>query len=78
MDYKRVIADFNNGAIDPKKFQVIMDNDGGYWLCIDESIDNEDRRDELSEEMEKKYGKPNGYGDIVDVLNAAGVNADWC
>jgi hypothetical protein len=78
MDYKRVIEDFNNGTIDPKKFQVIMDNDGGYWLCIDDSIDSEDQRDELSEEMEKKYGTPGGYGDIVDVLNAAGVNADWC
>ncbi len=81
MNYKKVIEDFNNGTIDSSKFQVIMDNDGGYWSCIDEDLDgdlNEDRRDELSNEMTEKYGDPGGYNDIVDVLNAAGVNADWC
>lgn len=76
MDYKRVIEDFNNGTIDPAKFQLVMDNDGGYWLCVDSSIDDEDRLDELAK-MEKKYGCPGGYRDIVDVLKGAGVNADW-
>lgn len=78
MDYKKVIDDFNNGTIDSDKYQLIMDNDSGYWLCIDESIDCEDKRDEMGDKMEKKYGKPDGYNDIVDVLNAAGVNSDWC
>jgi len=33
MNYKAVIEDFNNGVIDPKKFQVVMDNDSGYcWV----------------------------------------------
>lgn len=77
MDYKRVIEDFNNGTIDPAKFQVVMDNDGGYWLCIDESL-SDDERDEIAEYMSKKYGRPDGYRDIVAVLVAAGVNADWC
>jgi len=54
-----------------------MDNDGGYWMYIDESI-SEDDCDDKSEELANKYGKPNGYRDIVDVLIAAGVNADWC
>lgn len=78
MDYKRVIEDFNNGTIDPNEYQVVVDNDiGGYWACYDPDID-EDKRDELVEAMSKKYGDPGGYSDIVDVLNAAGVNADWC
>lgn len=77
MNYKRVIEDFNNGTIDPGKWQVIMDNDGGYWECIDYDV-NEETRDKMCEEMSKKYGDPNGYRDIVDVLNGAGVNADWC
>jgi len=78
MDYKRVIEDFNNGTIDPAKFLVVMDNDGGYWLCVNDSIDDEDKREELAEVMKKKYGSPGGYNDIVDVLNGSGVNAEWC
>jgi len=76
MDYKKVIKDFNNGVIDPKKYQVIMDNDSGYWLCIDESIEDEDKRDSLASKMTEKYGDPDGCNDIVDALNAAGVNCD--
>jgi len=78
MDYRKVITDFNNGTIDPAKYQVIMDNDGGHWLCTDSAVDDEDKREELAKEMSKKYGDPDGYNDIVDVLNGAGVNADWC
>ena len=78
MDYKRVIEDFNNGTIDPTKYQLVMDNDDGYWRCIDKEIDDEDKQWELAKKMEKKYGRPDGYRDIVDVLNAAGVNTDWC
>lgn len=77
MDYKRVIEDFNNGTIDPEKFQVVMDNDSGYWVCLDEEIDD-DERDNAVDKMSEKYGDPAGYNDIVDVLNAAGVNCDWC
>lgn len=78
MNYKQAIEDFNNGTIDPDKYQLIIDNDGGYWLCIDPAIDDEDERDDLSQKMKEKYGSPDGYRDIVDVLNAAGVNANWC
>lgn len=77
MNYKKVIEDFNNGTIDPLKFQVCMDNDGGYWEYIGEG-DDYDNQDLMLAEMTKKYGCPDGYKDIVDVLNAAGVTADWC
>lgn len=77
MKYKEVIEDFNNGTIDRDKFILVMDNDGGYWQCIDESI-SEAEQEKLESDMEEKYGSPDGYQDIVDVLNAAGVNADWC
>jgi hypothetical protein len=77
MNYKKVIEDFNNGTIDPEKWQVTMDNDGGYWACLDESLSDEERT-EAEDSITKKYGDPDGYRDIVDVLNAAGVTADWC
>lgn len=77
MDYKKVIEDFNNGEIDFEKFQVVMDNDGGYWKCIDDDL-SDDQRWQLEDDMKSKYGTPDGYNDIVVVLNAAGVNVDWC
>ena len=55
MDYKRVIQDFNNGTIDREKYILVMDNDGGYWLCIDESID-----EDQSEKMPKKWIRNTG------------------
>lgn len=77
MDYQKVIEDFNNGTIDPEMWQVTMDNDGGYWECLISYISDE-RREEMEAEMEKKYGAPEGYKDIVEVLRASGVTSDWC
>ena len=82
MNYKAVIEDFKSGLIDKNKFQLTMDNDGGYWSYIDDSIEDEDLReieaDKMSEMMTDKYGTPDGYSDLVDILQAAGVNAEWC
>lgn len=75
MDYKKVIQDFNNGTIDRKYVTLVMDNDGGYWYVY---TGDEDQEELMKQELEKKYGEPSGYRDIVDVLNAAGVNTEWC
>tara|TARA_R110000850_G_scaffold165086_1_gene290055 strand:- start:871 stop:1098 length:228 start_codon:yes stop_codon:yes gene_type:complete len=75
MRYKEVIKDFNSGVLDKSKIQLIMDNDGGYWSGL---TDNDDVNDKLSADAEEKYGSPDGYKDIISVLTAAGVNADWC
>lgn len=75
MNYKRVIEDFNNGVIDKDIVTLVMDYDGGYWQ-VDTGDEDTDSR--MEEKMEDKYGTPDGYKDIVDVLNAAGVNAEWC
>ena len=83
MNYKKVIEDFNNGTIDPKEWRLTMDNDGGYWCWLSDAHNLSDEDfDDLSEvkcqEMDDKYGKPEGYNDIVDVLVAAGVTCEWC
>jgi len=77
MNYEKVIKDFNNNTIDPKKWQVVMDNDGGYWSYLLDDLGDEER-EEAVDNMSKKYGDPDGYNDIVNVLNSAGVNCDWC
>ena len=75
MNYKKVIEDFNSGVLDSDRVQLIMDNDGGHWLATNEDGEFNDIR---SEELENTYGSPDGYRDIVDVLKAAGINAEWC
>lgn len=77
MEYKEVIDDFNSGVLDKSKTTLVMDNDGGYWMHEDPSK-TDDECEEICDELHKKYGIPNGYRDIVDVLNAAGVRCDWC
>ncbi len=84
MDYKRVIKDFANGTIDPNKWTLVIDNDSGYWEYNDPEVGSDEELKEISEQKEDEfynntdYGSQGGYKDIVDVLNAAGVNARWC
>ena len=76
MNYKKVIEDYKSGKIDKEEWMLVIDNDGGYWQylleCDDETMQSK------CDEMEKIYGSPDGYSDVVDILAAAGVNADWC
>ena len=62
MNYKKVIADYNNGTINYDNYILVIDNDGGYWVCIDPNI-SEEEQDKCSQKMAKKYGNPQGYGD---------------
>lgn len=78
MDYKKVIDDFRSGKIDRDKWSVVMDNDSGYWRYTGDDALSLPEREELERKMTAEYGKPDGYRDIVDVLNAAGVPAEWC
>lgn len=75
MNYKEVIEDFNSGTLNKDIITLVMDNDGGYWSV---STGDEDVDEIIEERLEEAYGTPNGYKDIVDVLNAAGVNTEWC
>lgn len=76
MRYKQVIQDYQNGTIDRRKWQVCFDNDGGYWSYIGDPIP-EAEEERLRKEMEEKYGDTGGYQDLVDLANAAGINAEW-
>lgn len=75
MKYKELIEDIRNGEFDTSKVQLVMDNDDGYWAGL---TDDDDENERLADCAESKYGTPSGYKDIVDVLNGAGVNCDWC
>jgi len=77
MDYKKVMEDHANGKIDRKKWALVMDNDGGHWRYDGKGYDSEwvYRAQDI---MTERYGDPDGYSDIVKVLVAAGINAEWC
>lgn len=75
MNYKEVIEDFNSGTLNKDIITLVMDNDGGYWSV---NTGSEEVDEIIEERLEGAYGTPDGYKDIVDVLNAAGVNTEWC
>jgi len=76
MNYKKLFDDKKAGKVDDDMI-LIMDNDGGYWCCNNNSI-SEEMREAKVDQYKKKYGEPGGYTDIVDVINAAGIECEWC
>lgn len=74
MNYKKLFEDKKNGLIDERMI-IVFDNDGGYWSA---DIEDEDEREKLCGEYEEKYGKPDGYVDLVDIMIGAGFNSEWC
>lgn len=76
MNYELLFSDKKEGKIS-QDMTLMMDNDDGYWHCDNENMD-EEKAEEICEKYTNKYGTPNGYNDIVAILNAAGIKADWC
>jgi len=75
MNYKKLLEDARTGKLHPQA-QLAMDNDGGYWDLDGDFSDEDFQR--ITAELEVEYGLPDGYKDIVDVLQAAGIDCDWC
>ncbi len=74
MDYKKLFEDKAAGKID-ERMTIVFDNDSGYWSC---DSDNEDECEKMCDEYAERYGSPNGYEDVVDIMTAAGFKAEWC
>lgn len=74
MDYKKLFKDKAEGKID-ERMVIVFDNDGGYWRC---ETDNDDEAVRMYEEYENRYGAPDGYIDLVDIMIGAGFKAEWC
>lgn len=58
---------FNENAVD----DISVDE-----FSVDEFIEDY-INDTFVTELEKKYGTPGGYGDLIDLALAAGINAEW-
>lgn len=74
MKYKKLFEDKNKGLI-PDDMIIVFDNDSGFWKCENE---NETIAEAKEKEFTDKYGSPNGYQDIVDIMIGAGFNSEWC
>ena len=74
MDYVNVIRDFRSGVLDKEKVELYIDNDGGYWVSHDP---DDDKAEAIVEKLDETYGSPEGYSDVVKILCAAGVPAEW-
>ena len=77
MDYKKLFKDKAEGKISDD-MTVVFDNDCGYWSYTGSKELSEEEEEKLCKEYEKKYGLPDGYGDVVDIMVGAGMNAEWC
>ena len=79
MNYKKLIEDSRAGKIDWEKWVLVIDNDGGYWRSEEgETEDDWKAYEEAVDQMEAIYGSPGVYRDVVEILEAAGVCAEWC
>ena len=74
MNYKKLFEDKKQGKID-ERMVIVFDNDGGYWTC---KTDNDDEHEKMCSEYKEKYGEPDGYRDVVDIMQGAGFNSEWC
>ncbi len=77
MDYKKLFEDKAKGEL-PLDMTVVFDNDGGYWTYSGDKELTDDEHDKRCAECKEKYGSPDGYGDVVDIMLGAGIKAEWC
>ena len=76
MNYKKLIKDINDGTIDPKTFTLVIDNDMGWFR--DNVHEDDDLRDEREQLLTDTYGRSEGYYDLLEILEAVGINAERC
>lgn len=77
MNYIKLFKDKKAGLI-PNDMTIVFDNDGGYWLYSGDKELSEDDQEKLENEYTEKYGEPDGYGDVIDIMVGAGFNAERC
>ena len=71
--WKELFAAFASGKLPRDKYCVVMDNDCCFLRYLGDDMDENEAYDHCEELF---HG--DGYRDIVDVLNAAGIPAEWC
>lgn len=80
-DMAALAAAFKSGELDKDHWRLQMDNDGshlGYVGPLPEGLDEDSpAADEWREKKEAGLFRGQGYADIVDACNAAGIPTEW-
>jgi len=71
MNWKKLIEDHKKGKLD--NVIIFIDNDDGFYSLKEPADDDV----AMLESLEETYGLPGGYQDVVDILQAIGLEADW-
>ena len=77
IDYEKVIEAARSGELKELGAVLVFDNDSGYWRSDKPDL-TEDEYEKQSKLLNERFGCPNGYGDLVDLAIACGINAEWC
>lgn len=81
--YQAVIEAFRDGTINSCDWQLLFDEDSGYWKFIgDRPYSMNDEQFEHFKEVEQDrmaatYGTPKGDQDLIELAQAAGINANY-
>jgi hypothetical protein len=77
---KALAAAFTSGELNRKHYKLILDNDDAFLSYVGpvpRSADADDYRDSKSDEARTWY-RGNGYSDLADAVEAAGIPCEWC
>lgn len=82
---KEVAAAFQSGELDREKYTLILDNDDSFLQCteplpdgIEEGSDEADAWERKQHERTMSLFRGNGYPDLQDACEAAGIPCEWC
>lgn len=71
--YTELAEAFKSGELDREKYVLVMDNDSCRLSYRGGDMDEDERY-----AHEESLFRGGGYGDIVEVCEAAGIPAEWC
>ena len=71
--YRELADAFNSGELDRNKYLLILDNDS-----CDLTYAGDDMGEEEAYEHCQSLFRGNGYDDLKELCDAAGIPAEWC
>ena len=74
--YTNLAHAFSSGELDKDKYFLMLDNDNCRLCYVDDSLSEEELDAKNEECVEWFCG--NGYSDLAEVCDAAGIPCEWC
>ena len=71
--YTELANAFKSGELDPSKYFLLLDNDDCHLHYMGDDMD-----EDAAHEHCRNLFRGNGYGDLKELCDAAGIPAQWC